>query len=176
MFKFSSDTADVSGVYNLKPFFFPSSVWWSDFSPPEKHEHLKPWRKEEESSTTLCQLQSMRWQKILFILMRLFLYASVCSDFVFVSVEVCCSLWLRSTFQLLTDRSFIACWVSTSQPRRLLLRVRLHNWSRRARRGKVINIMSWCWRAIPDSNFYCRLENSMCISPSFADYLLRSRC
>lgn len=37
---------------------FLCSVWWSVFSPLEKQEHWRLWRKEEESSTTLCRLQS----------------------------------------------------------------------------------------------------------------------
>lgn len=37
---------------------FLCSVWWSVFSPLEKQEHWRLWRKEEESSMTLCRLQS----------------------------------------------------------------------------------------------------------------------
>ena len=52
---------------------------------------------------------------------------------------VCCSPWLRSTFQLLTDRSCTACWVLTSQPRKRLLHVkRQHSKNRRERKEKVI--------------------------------------
>lgn len=41
------------------------SAWSSACSPPEKPEHLRLWKREEESSTTLCQLQSMFWSRSL---------------------------------------------------------------------------------------------------------------
>ena len=90
-------------------------------------------------------------------------------------VEGCCSPWLRSTSQLLTDRSSTACSVSTSQLRRLPLPVTLqHSHNRRARRGKVMNVsLSFlasqvCWGMFYTIWFiYSNILNDTCITKWF---------